>query len=69
MDKIEKCLKELSKAIKNDPSYAWAWQSNLAMMAVDAGAPHKEANIRAADLMRHLFGVEMMPVLQKEFGY
>jgi hypothetical protein len=48
----------LRRAMKKDPDYAWSWHCNLAMMAQDAGAPHKEANIRAGDLMHSLFGVK-----------
>jgi hypothetical protein len=39
------------------PDYAWSWHCNLAMMAYDAGAPHRDANIRAADFMKYCFGV------------
>ena len=48
----------LRRAMIKDPDYAWAWHCNIAMAAQDAGAPHKEANIRTGDFMRHLFGVE-----------
>lgn len=48
----------LSYVMKKYPDYAWTWHCNLAMMAYDAGAPHQEANKRAADFMRRSFGVE-----------
>lgn len=54
-----KALRALSQAMQADPSYAWAWQSRLAMMAQDAGSPHIEANVRAADFMDSLFGVKV----------
>ena len=47
----------LSRAMKNDPMYAWSWHCNLAMMAVDAGASHYEANKREESFMHYLFGV------------
>jgi Zn-finger protein len=56
-NKIKEALDTLRKAMEEDPEYAWTWHCNLAIMAVDAGAPHKEANERAGDFMKHLFGV------------
>lgn len=53
----EQALKALSDAMNADPDYAWGWHCNLAMMAVDAGAPHKEANEGAAGFMWLTFGV------------
>lgn len=52
-------MKSLSAAMKEDPEYAWGWQSNLAMMAVDAGASHGSANQRAADFMQRVFDVDI----------
>ena len=43
--------------MRRDPSYAWVWHCNLAMMAYDAGATHQEANHRAASFMLRIFGV------------
>lgn len=48
----------LSAAMREDYGYAWAWHCNVAMAAVDAGAPHKDANERAAGFMRCAFGVD-----------
>lgn len=48
----------LSAAMQEDSGYAWSWHCNIAMVAQDAGAPHKEANERAADFMRRAFGVD-----------
>jgi hypothetical protein len=48
----------LSAAFKADPDYAHTWHCNIAMAAIDAGAPHKEANERAADFMSRAFGVD-----------
>jgi len=47
----------LKRAMRKDPDYAWSWHCNLAMMAYDAGAPHDDANVRAADFMKYCFGV------------
>jgi Tfp pilus assembly protein PilF len=41
VDSAEKALKDLSFAMKIDPELAWAWHCNIAMVAQDAGAPHK----------------------------
>lgn len=51
-------MEALRAAMRGDPGYAWSWHCNLAMMAVDAGAPHQAANERAADLMKNLFAVD-----------
>lgn len=48
----------LSAAMQEDYGYAWSWHCNIAMAAQDAGAPHKEANERAAGFMRCAFGVD-----------
>jgi hypothetical protein len=50
-------LEVLSKAMQSDYDYAWSWHCNVAVSAIDAGAPHKEANERAADFMFRAFGV------------
>ena len=51
-------MQELSRYMQIDPEYAWSWHCNVAMVAQDAGAPHKEANERAADFMRRAFDVD-----------
>jgi hypothetical protein len=53
-----KALATLSAAFAADPEYAWTWHCNLAMMAVDAGAPYHEAQRGAANLMHRAFGVD-----------
>ena len=46
--------------LPTDPDdFAWSWHCNLAMMAFDAGAPHREANERAADFMRGVFDIDV----------
>lgn len=55
---VKNAMKVVQKAMKNDPDFAWSWHCNIAMAAQDAGAPHKEANERAADFMRCAFGVD-----------
>lgn len=52
-------LDALNIAMIKDNSYAWSWHCNLAMMAYDAGAPHKESNERAASFMRILFDIDV----------
>lgn len=49
----------LRKAMREDSSYAWSWQCNVAMAAVDAGATHRQANVHAAQFMRNAFGVDV----------
>ena len=51
-------LEKLRKAMKSDESLAWSWHCNIAMLAVDSGADHKEANIRTAKFMNDVFGVD-----------
>lgn len=55
---VKDAMDVLSKSMKDDPGYAWSWHCNIAMAAQDAGAPHKEANERAAGFMRTAFGVD-----------
>jgi hypothetical protein len=45
--------------LKENQDLAWSWHCNIAMTAVDAGAPHLEANKRTADFMRRAFGVDV----------
>ena len=50
----------LSKAMLDDPDFAWSWHCNIAMPIVDASGGaigHADANKLATALMRHLFGV------------
>lgn len=44
-----------------DPELAWSWQCNIAMPLFDAfhNISHWQANVGAARLMRHLFGVDI----------
>ena len=51
-------VETLKKEMQSDEHYAWSWHCNLAMMAYDAGAFHKEANIQAAIFMDTCFGVD-----------
>jgi hypothetical protein len=54
---VQQALQVISKAMQEDPDFAWSWHSNIAMTAFDAGAPHAEANARAADFMSRAFSV------------
>lgn len=49
----------LSKAMQDDPDYAWGWFCNLAVMCSDAGAPHASAQEYAADFMKRVFEVDV----------
>lgn len=52
--------KKLTKAMRDDPSYALSWQCNIAMPiydGVNGKLSHAEANAIADTLMKHLFDV------------
>lgn len=51
-------LEDLREAMKSDDGLAWSWHCNIAMLAVDSGADHKEANIRTSKFMTDMFGVD-----------
>jgi len=51
-------LKVLSGAMKDDPMYAWSWHCNIAMAAIDEGAPRDSGNAAAARFMHAAFGVD-----------
>lgn len=52
-------FEQFCRALQADFAWAWSWHCNLAMLAQDAGAPHREANERAADFMERAFGVKV----------
>jgi hypothetical protein len=56
--------------VRADSNFAWSIFCNLSTMAQDAGAPRKEANERAADLMQTWFSVNvrMFDEFRKETG-
>ncbi len=54
---IKNAVDNLSKVLQDDSNLAWSWHCNIAMLAVDSGADHKEANERTADFMKSVFGV------------
>ncbi len=56
------------KVVQSDSDFAWAIFCNLAVMAQDAGAPHKESYERAADLMRNWFGVDVRKFIQWQYA-
>ena len=45
--------------VRSQSDFAWTIFANLSVMAQDAGAPSKEANERAADLMRSWFSLNI----------
>jgi hypothetical protein len=56
---IQSSYNTLSKAIKSDESYAWAWHCTIAMAIIDRSLlPHTEANAAAASVMQALFDVD-----------
>lgn len=47
-------------ALQADPAWAWGWHCNIAVPLMDIlGASHEDANKAAAQLMLHLFGVDI----------
>ena len=57
----------ISRAMKKDPGFAWSWHCNVAMVGIDSGAEHRQANERAADFMKRAFGVDTMTQVRKDF--
>lgn len=59
-----KAYRALTKAMRDDPSYAHSWQCNIAMPILDGAKgklTHAEANAIADALMAHLFEVKKPP--------
>lgn len=53
-------LDQFTAALKGDPDLAWSWHCNLAMPIMDrVKCSHTAANEAAADLMRHLFHIDI----------
>lgn len=63
---IQVAMAILSKAMKEDPSYAWSWHCNLAMPIYDQGVSHSTANLAAARLMEHIFNADTMTQVQSD---
>lgn len=55
---IKEHFDALKRAMQNDPSYAWAWHCNIAMMTQDAGCDHSIAQDGAARFMKLCFDVD-----------
>lgn len=64
--KTGRAVRTLSKAMKDDPGFAWSWHCNIAMPIFDAAnkgcvepvMSAAKANEIAKKLMKHLFDVE-----------
>jgi hypothetical protein len=54
--------------VRSQSDFAWTIFTNLSVMAQDAGAPSKEANERAADLMRSWFSLNIRESEQWKHG-
>jgi hypothetical protein len=53
-------LDQFTEALKADPDLAWSWHCNLAMPIMDrVKCSHTAANEAAADLLRHLFHIDI----------
>ena len=55
---VPESMATVSKAIRNDPDYAWSWHCNIAMAAMDEGVDHLTANKLAARFLMILTGVD-----------
>lgn len=51
---LQRAMRIVVKTIRDDQSYAWGWQCNLAMSMVDQGVDHETANRAAARFLRLL---------------
>jgi hypothetical protein len=56
---VEKAMDTLRDAMSTNSDYAWLWYCNLAMMAIDAGAPPASADAGAITFMQNAFGVDI----------
>ena len=56
----KEAMDRLKFAMKDDPSYAWSWHCNIAMVAYDAGADSNSSNLRAANFMHNIFDVDTL---------
>jgi hypothetical protein len=54
--------------VRSQSDFAWTIFANLSVMAQDAGAPSKEANERAADLMKSWFSLNIREFEQWKQG-
>ncbi len=65
---IKASYDSLTQAMRDDPQYAWGWLCNIAMPLSDsAGMSHEQANVTAAYLMDHLFGIDI--TTNERFAY
>ena len=55
---VPESMATVSKAIRNDPDYAWSWHCNIAVAAMDEGVDCMTANKLAARFLMILTGVD-----------
>ena len=55
---VPESMATVSKAIRNDPDYAWSWHCNIAVAAMDEGVDRLTANKLAARFLMILTGVD-----------
>jgi hypothetical protein len=62
---IADAFERLTKAMQEDPEYAWGWHCNVTMPIFDSAvwaahekSNHEASNLAAARVMQHLFGVD-----------
>ena len=61
---IGEAIEVLSKAMNDDPSYAWSWYSSLVMSYVDAGGDKEIGEAAAKDFLNVCFDVDADRLLE-----
>jgi hypothetical protein len=64
MTTAKEAMDVLRAIMKEDHEYAWGWHCNVAMAAVDAGAPHGKANEYAGQFMNNAFGINTADIFR-----
>lgn len=65
VEDVPTAMATLSAAMQADQHYAWSWHCNVAMTAIDAGAPRENADKWAATFMRNAFGVDTLAIAEQ----
>jgi hypothetical protein len=51
-------MEHLREAMQQDTGYAWSWHCNIAVPMQDSGISHRDSNIAAVRLMKHMFDID-----------
>jgi len=55
----ENPVQTLRKMLQEDEDWAWSWQCNIAIHAIDLGVDHQTANRAAARFMSSVFHIDV----------